>query len=332
MNHDHPADDIRPEDLLGYHLGLCEDAERVAIERAVASQASLADARMRLAATLAPLDDDTPIIPPKTLVRDVLARVEREHPVLRLPTMTPAADVRDDVTRSSFSLRDLLSLAACLLLFVGIFVPGYRAARTTSQQTLCTSNLGAIGQGAAIYNESYGSPLPLVTAIPPGASWVPRDTGNRPRVSNSQNAFRLISGGYVPPSAFLCPGRDGDKPLSLQQTQQQDFPDPRNISYSTHIVTPSLLQRPLNPAMPFISDLTPLVDSDRKLLPTDQVPQNSTSHGGRGQNVLNIGLNVRFSRTPNVGLDSDDIYRVIGVQQYNGTERPELRSDAFLVP
>jgi len=79
--------------------------------------------------------------------------------------------------------------------------------------------------------------------------------------------------------------------------------------------------------------MTPLVDENRRLIRTGNIPLNSTSHGNAGgQNVLRADLSVKWANTPNVGIDSDDIYRVIGVQQYTGQERPQLRSDAFLVP
>lgn len=52
----------------------------------------------------------------------------------------------------------------------------------------------------------------------------------------------------------------------------------------------------------------------------------------RGRNILRFYISVRYFRSLNVGIENDDICRLVDVKTYTGRECPELRSDAFLVP
>jgi len=319
-------------DLIGYHLGLCDEADRARVEHALGTGASLAQARAALDRILSPLDADVAPEPPADLVAGILDRVSDMRN--RLP-LAPLATPEAAPTGSGplFSLRELLSLAAVIAIFVSIFVPGYRTARINSQQAMCANNMRQIGTGSAQYADMFPGSLPVVSSVPDGVSWVPTVGQGIRRVSNSQNPYTLVRWRFAQPSAFRCPGRQGDFPLSCPKPEDfDDFPDPRNNSYSTQILTPYWPQQQLQLNSPLASDLTPLVDQQRRLIEYGPIPFNSTSHANRGQNVLRPNISVIFSKTPYAGIDNDDIYRVIGVQQYTGLERPHQRSDAFLVP
>ncbi len=104
-------------------------------------------------------------------------------------------------------------------------------------------------------------------------------------------------------------------------------------SYATHLILRPLHSRDLSPETPVAADMNPLAETHRSPIHIKDVPVNSRSHDGLGgQNVLRGNLSVRFFPNPNVGIQNDDIYRLIGVQEYTGLERPTLRSDAFLIP
>ncbi len=321
-------------DLLGYHLGLLDDDEAKAVEHAWGQGEALLQARASLTRLLKPLDRDDAPEPPANLVENILSRVADTQKTLPLRPLSPA--VEEGVTRGGpfFSMRDLLSLAAVIAIFVGIFVPGYRTARSNSQNAICANNLREVGAGLAGYNEQFGFPVPATGSVfSQGASWAPTDQPGTPHYRNSQNTFKLVRFNLVPSRAFNCPGRETDKPMSLADDQQHDdFPDPLNNSYSSQLLTPQISRESFVPHAPTFSDLTPLLNDQRRLKTDGPIPQNSTSHRGIGQNVLTRDGHVIFSKTPFVGIDNDDIYRVIGVQKYTGTERPQLRSDAFLVP
>jgi len=316
-------------DLIGYHLGLCDEADRARVEHAFGD--SLGRARANVARLLAPLDGDV-VSPPTDLVAGILDRVAEARNRLPLRPL-PTADAETTTASPMFSLRELLSLAAAIAMFVGIFVPGYRAAQMNSRQAACANNLRQIGNGSVKYAEMFPGSSPMLSSLPDGISWVPRARPTAARSRQSNMPYQYVRFQIVPPSALTCPGREEDAPLAAQNPQDlDDFPDPRNNSYSTQLVPQhwqAQRQQPLDIAA---ADLTPLVDQQRQLNANGPISLNSTSHSGKGQNVLRRDISVIFSRTPNVGIDNDDIYRVIGVQHYTGLERPRLRSDAFLVP
>ncbi|MEK6644495.1 MAG: hypothetical protein AABZ08_11365 [Planctomycetota bacterium] len=321
-------------DLIGYHLGLCDEADAKAIEHAWGTGDSLIQARAKLSRLLTPLDRDDIPEPPANLVEGILARVAQSQQTLPFRPLSSAMEEGATRDTSFISMRELLSLAAVIAIFVGIFVPGYRTARINSEQAICANNLREVGTGLASYNEQYNFPMPAVgNVFSQGASWAPTDQPGTPRYRNSQNTFTLVRFNFVPSRAFNCPGRESDKPMSLAGHEQyDDFPDPLNNSYSSQLVTQQFNQESFLPNAPTVSDLTPLLNDQRILNTNGPIPINSTSHRGLGQNVLTRDGRVIFSKTPLVGIDNDDIYRVIGVQRYTGMERPQLRSDAFLVP
>ena len=83
-----------------------------------------------------------------------------------------------------------------------------------------------------------------------------------------------------------------------------------------------------------LADMSPIAEGAGPRIRKDDFPANSRSHARLGgQNVLRGNLSVRFFKNPHVGIENDDIYRLIGVQEYyTGLERPMARSDAFLIP
>lgn len=321
-------------DWLGYRLDLMDEAERLAFEARIPDAARREAIGRRIDALLTPLAADDVQVP-RDLVSRVLARVEDSRSVIPFPRLEPVrpAEAHAPQKHYLFSLRELSGLAAAIAIFVGLFLPGYQTARRNAQQAVCADHLRQIGYGSAAYGQSFGLPWPVVSAPAPGASWAFAGA-EPPGYRNGQNLYRLVSGGFVPPSAVNCPGRAGDLPLaSASLAGVSDFPDPRNNSYSTCFVPSPSAARSFRPDTPVGADLTPLVDQNRRLVEPARMSMNSDSHGpARGQNVLYLDASVKFQITPHAGIDNDDIYRVIGVQRYTGHERPSQRSDAFLIP
>lgn len=322
-------------DLLGFHLGIADEAASARVASAFPTPDELAAARAAVQKVLAPLDADPVPAPPADLVAGVLDRLSDAEHTLPMPSpLTPADADRGTAGRPFLSMRDLVGLAAAILIFAGIFVPGYRSARQASQRIACANNLRVIGNGYASYAEIYGNQWPYAGAAPPGASWFRTENPDVPRVNNSRHLFVLLRHRLTPPGAFTCQGRSGDLPLSADALDGlDDFPSPFNNSYSTPLMYRPLRKGDFGEDAPLAADMTPLVDSDRRLIPVDNASRNSNSHGpSRGQNVLRRNLSVPFFRRPNVGIGNDDIYRLVGVQKYTGRERPRSRSDAFLIP
>lgn len=339
-------------DLLGFYLGIADEEARARIEAAFADDDdALTAAQARLHEILKPLNLDEVPAPPPHLVAGILDRVEQARNVI--PMRRPAAAARStkgeapaepirlaaDGSRGGrggpmLALREVVGLAAAILIFVGLFVPGYRNARTVALRNSCADNLRAVGNGYASYAAANNGQLPYAGYIPPGAYWIQPPRGGGPVVRNSQNVFNLVNHRYFGPQVLVCPGRPGDAPMPDHAVgQRNDFPDPRNNSYSPMLWIMPIRAEQLEPGTPVIGDMTPLVDDEHRLVPAGAASLNSDSHGrSAGQNVLYIDLRVEFHRTPYVGLDRDDIYRLFGVEQYTGLERPLLKTDAFLVP
>jgi hypothetical protein len=329
-------------DLLGYHLGLADEQTRARVEAAFADARQLAAARSAVQKALAPLKAVPPPVPPADLVARILNRVAEAKNTL--PMQKPrklrwgraaAADAaRGTAGRPVLAMREIVGLAAAILIFVGIFVPGYQTARSAAQRIACADHLRMIGNGYTSYAEMYGSEWPFAGAIPTRASWAATPDRTTPHVSNSRHVYVLVRGHFTPPEAFACPARPDDAPLPPDAVQNfDDFPVLQNNGYSTTFVIRPSRRDEFEPNAPLAADMTPLLDPLHRIVSAAAVSLNSDSHGkSKGQNVIRTDLSARFFRTPRVGVDDDDIYRLIGVEQYTGLERPTLKSDAFLVP
>jgi hypothetical protein len=334
-------------DLLGYHLGLADEQTRARVEAAFADARQLAAARSAVQKALAPLEAVPPPVLPADLVARILGRVAEAKNTLpmqkprklrwrRAAAAQPRAAVPQSGTagRPVLAMREIVGLAAAILIFVGIFVPGSQTARSAAQRIACADNLRMIGNGYTSYAEMYGSEWPFAGAMPARASWAATPDRTTPQVSNSRHVYVLVRGRFTPPEAFACPARPADAPLPPDAVQQfDDFPGLQNNSYSTTFVIRPSRRDEFEPNAPLAADMTPLLDPLHRIVSAAAASLNSDSHGkSKGQNVVRADLSARFFRTPRVGVDDDDIYRLIGVEQYTGLERPTLKSDAFLVP
>lgn len=322
----------KQQDLVGYHLGLLDADGRARVEEAFESRESLEAACASLQSLLAPLDAETAPRPPKDLTQGILDRVEESRSAI--PFVPAAAAERGRAGGPFIAPRELVGLAAAILIFVGIFVPGYYTARGSARKVICANNLSMLGKGYAGYAETYGSQWPFAGLVPAGTPWARTDSRDQLYARNSRHVYRLFRGAFVPAAAFICPGRPGDIVFQAgDPNAYNDFPDARNNSYATNFVAGPWRQQMFLPNMPIAAGMTPLVDQDRRLIRGRAVSANSLSHGRTGgQNVLHANLSVRFYNSPIVGGGHDDIYRLKGVQEYTGHERPQSRSDAFLIP
>jgi len=319
-------------DLLGHSLGLCDAEDRQRIEAMLPDGSQRRRVEANIRRCVAPLEADRIPSPPADLAARILDRVSQMNRTLTLPRLPAVASGETGSTRPGgtyMALREVVGLAASILLFVGILVPGLNSARLGSQRTACMQNLHAIGDGYIQYVENNGGAWPYVGPAPQNASWL---AGTPQRLSNSRHAWTLVQGRYVQPRVFADPGRAGDVPLDPAfVSDQSDFPDPRNIGIATSFVQQPWHGTTFLANQPLAADMNPLVDDPQ--CRTASQAGNSRSHGpATGQNILRHDLSVRWYTSPRAGVDGDDIYRIIGVQKYTGLERPRGESDAFLIP
>ncbi len=304
------------EDLVGYQLGICDEQQRWAVESRLGTSPEARSTADSLKRVLHPLNTYQ-VLPPATLVDNILTRVQQPQSIFKFPAKgkatVEATDAAPGGGRPVLAMRELLSLAAAIVLFVGVFVPGYQAARNNASKGLCMEQMRVLGQALNSYADSNNGMLPYSPASMLSGNIV--GTASLPKASGNLQA--LQAGNYVPGQRSLaCPG------------------DPRvangaNVYNVQVFVVPQSI-RQLVPYSPIISDPNPLVH-DGRYLPIDAL-RNSDAHGNNaGQNVLRLNGTAGWNDRPTVGVDGDDIFRVNDPRTY-AREPSRALSDAFLTP
>ncbi len=331
------AEHISDDRLLDYCLEQCDEAAQGRIADALTTDAALAARCDRLRAVLAPLDTWTTPPPPTTMVSDILDRIAAHQvSVTASPAGPPVvrAAIRDESGGGRawiISLREVLALAACLAIFAGLFGPSIKVVRHSAQRQMCASNLGQLGTGLASYASAYGGYQPY--AGPAQGPFI--DQPGRQRAPNTRHLYPLLKGGFIAgPGVLICAGRRSDVPMNEADVDRHsDFPDPRNRSFHLQYqVRPVRIRVLANPfVMPYASDANPVFEGDAFHEQVDPVSANSTSHGGRGQNVLHLDGHTGWYSRPILGTDGDSIWQIGTLRRYTGTEAPPA-TDAFMAP
>jgi hypothetical protein len=299
------------EELLGYQLGICDEQERWAVEARLHASPEAQRQVVLLQRVLAPLNAyDVPA--PTNLVSSVLDRVAQSRSIFKFPRRkVAAADGGSGGGRATMSMRELLSLAAAITLFVGVFLPGYQSARNSAARTLCLNQMRVVGGAIGSYVEANGGMLPYnagsALSGPPERSALPRAAANFQGLQQ-QN--------YIPDRRFLyCPG--GAEPCSRPEYNFQLFFAPQSAFR-------------LSPNFPIVSDPNPMVVNGR-FIPVDAL-RNADTHGANaGQIVLRLNGAAGWHDRPTVGVDGDDIFRIDHPASYSQEPGRSL-SEAFLIP
>jgi len=330
--------------LLDYHLNRLDPTQAAEVEKAVNASEKVAAQSRNLAEVTRLLDGYHTPEPPADLADSIMARINEEPSVL--PFEQPKASMTSSATGGTggmsagpaISLRELAAIAACVALFVGIFVPGYFKAQKMAYRNRCKHNLNLVMQGMAQYaeeNEGYVTYAGYV----PGGSWLPTRAPNVKRVSNTRPLFKLLQGNYVKGArVFICPADSFGRPMLADDYRKfDDFAEPANISYSfqyMNLPRGRLLER-MNPQMALLADRNPLFDgrAAHRLYPFDDRWANSMAHGdGAGQNVVYPAGDFGWYTQPTVGVNRDNIYRAGQLLRHEGTEKPTCDTDSLLVP
>src|SRR5262245_52303183 len=124
--------------LLDLHLNRLEPGEALQVEESIAASAELAAQSRALRDVLSMLDRDEAPETPGDLVESVMARVEAEPRVIPFPQKAAGAGALRSGQEISatpvLSLRELVAIAACITLFIGVFVPGYFKAQNIARR------------------------------------------------------------------------------------------------------------------------------------------------------------------------------------------------------
>ncbi len=287
--------------LVGYLLHSLDADEVSEVEDRLGRDGHLRDRLAALRKALEPLalDADVPE-PPSRLVLGTLARVAEEHcrrPGLAPPAARELPSPEYAPARLWFRRADVMGAAVLLITVGALGVPWLVRYRHEAQVTACQRNLVVFWTGLKWHADLQGD-------------------GAFPRLE--EEGPRSFAGIFVPvlndskllgPDAtILCPavgkrGPDGRSVRELTSLWEHDSP-PEFRAVIRDVGG--------NYAFPLGYWSGPHLDNENQPLMADAPGANrlgnSDNHGGRGQNVLFVGGNVRWYTVRNVGPDGDDIY------------------------
>jgi len=332
MDHDenNPVDS-----LLERHLNLQGDGDRSRFEAELRRDTELQAKSDRLGRILRPLDHWTVSSGPADLADRVLRVVEQSATSDIGATLGPACEpANPGVFRFPFfKLRDLAAAAACIILLLGVSIPGVSALRNRSQRALCANNLSGIFQGVGAYQADYAGTLPFA-GFAQNAAWLPGGNNRSRYASNSRHVYLLLKHRFVArPQTFLCPCAEDAEAMNVADTANyDDFASARNICYdSLNLAGASPNIRPAA-TIAYLSDANPLFVGARFNEGLDPQIANSPAHRGRGQTILILDGHAEYLRSPIYGRHRDNVWVIEGVRRYAGNEVPTRPDDAFLVP
>jgi len=327
--------------LLDLYLGQLTPEQRVELERRIATDPALARQNEALATVFRALDCAATPTPPENLADRVAARVAAVDPPRVVPT--PDASTLDEeefprLLPRIYSLREVIAVAAMIVLAIGLGVPSVLHVRERNQRMLCSNNLAQLGRGLQTYAASFGDSLPFAGWNPRHMSWQPTNDPNVETVPNRRHIYPLLPSGHVRTLWFVCPGGDDVAMPDEQVRHRDDFIESRNLSYAYQNmagVRPSLLDSPDLPILadnnPCFDDGRPLFDALTRLGMHDPAKSNSRAHRGAGQNILTLDGRVIWKDTPNCGINGDNIWTLDKVREYTGREGPQSKTDSHLL-
>ncbi len=325
---------VRDDALLDFALNQCAPDETERIARALQNDAEMKNRLELIKNVLAPLDTWTTPPPPASMVSDILDHIaaHQNQAADDQATTIPFEQSEGRGLGGIISLRELVALAACILIFVGILFPGLRLARQNSRMRTCASQMRALGVGASSYAAANSGFLPYAGTS--NGPWLVRR--GQPRGSNRRHLIPIFRGRFlVNPKLLQCPGDDG-KPTADVQDQQEDNEwsilrrSNINVQFMDKPVRITMVVRPF--VMPYISDANPLFAGGQFNEDVDPATTNSPSHGGQGQNILHFDGSVGWLSSPMLNRTGDNIWQIGTLRRYQGTEQPQQTTDAFMTP
>ncbi|MCA9281967.1 MAG: hypothetical protein H6812_11005 [Phycisphaeraceae bacterium] len=247
------------------------------------------------------------------------------------PIQMPPVSAEETGTRGwSFRLRDVLSIAAVLLIGISVMWPMLVASREQARMIRCADNSGRAGVGFTSFATDHDGRLPQTA----GLGSVPWWNVGEETASNSSNLYRLADLGYVQFADLACPGNP-DACTCPSHEAARDWKSLEQVSYSYQI--PASIRPLLQPGdmVVLMADRSPVI---LRAIRGEAIDPDALSpnHGGRGQHVLMSDGSIRLLLTPH--LDSGDNIWLPGsvegdaVPTLSGFERPSDATDAFVGP
>lgn len=346
MEYERPDTESSAYRLIDLHLEQLDREEAQPLKSRIAASPELTAQDRAVRDVFRALDTYRVEEPPDDLSDRIMGYIDRQTaalPFRKTQSAVPAGAAHQLAAIPVLSLRELIAIAACITLFVGIFVPGYFKAQNIAARSRCQINLASVGAGAAAYAEANDGYLPQPAYVR-GGSWLPTTAPNVPRVSNTQPMYMLRRHGYVKSArVFICPQALKDRRARPMRTDDykafSDFAEPLNCTYSFQYMNVSQGRNieGMDPRMALVADRNPFFAENALSLVTanahgEDVINSPLHENGAGQNVLFVTGEARWVTRPDVGVDGDDIYRAGELMRYVGTETPRSETDNFLVP
>lgn len=246
-------------------------------------------------------------------------------------------------TFERFNLRDVIGIAASIILLIGVVSPILAGARAEARKQSCRSNMMGAGIGFSAYAADYQYALPVADVVDEtgaGGNWI----ASR---ANSANLFRLAKTGYSSLATLCCPGNSkAGKCESLLASE--NWPDRESTSFSYQNLIASDRRAKWGDdgrIMVILSDRSPFIETGPCGKRPCSVDANSECHGPEGQNVLvsdgsgiwltqatfngdNIWLPENLQKNCRNGNDASGVHTVITL---SGDEVPDHQWDTMLV-
>ncbi len=327
--------------LLDLHLGHLSTAEQAEFRRLISDDPALAAQDRALTTVFHALQSVQDEAMPADLSARVAARVRAAGPSPRV--VRPADELTEAVERSGRriirlgNLRDIVAVAAMIVLAVGVGVPSLMHMRERQQRMGCSWNLAQIGRGIQQYASTFNASLPFA-GWDGQSSWQPSSDPSIVTVPNRRHVYPLLRQAYVAdPRLFVCPSHGGVPMPQEAIAQHNDFLEGRNMSYAYQNMAGVRPSANDDPRLPIMADENPLFDNglplfDARRLSWRQPEQaNSRAHGGAGQNLLTLDGRVMWVTTPFSGVDGDNIWILVNVNDYTGREGPLSSTDSHLL-
>lgn len=356
-----PVEDL----ILDRHLGQIDEDDRAWLAARMDQDAALRAQDDAAGRVLQRLDAHAASPAPSNLTEKVLRFVEAnraegatervrsqaagvadsDNEPARLQGMAMASDGGYPGRTIRFSLRDLLAVAACIGLFLGVMIPTMQRLHSHARRVQCVGNLESISQALSAYGREFGGALPHAGTVM-GASWLYAPPAGAPHLSNSRHPYLLVGFGYLPQeSKFRCPSSaatPGVESRSLSgaadtarvaaTAPRDDFADPASCSYDSLNMAgpaPNLFDAP---QQAYMSDANPLFVNGVFRESVNPNNTNSPLHdAGTGQNVLQLDGSVNWLTSP-FRTRRDNLWLAGDLHRYTGTEAQSDADDAFLVP
>ncbi len=329
------------ESLIDLHLGRLSPEEAERLQARIAGLPELEARSRRCRELLNALESCEAPPTPSDLVERVLDRVARSQALIPFPAAgssseggLPSGIERGGLRTPILALRELITIAACVALFLGVLVPGFYKARETSRRSVCRQNMQQVYGGLASYAQTHAGFLPNAGAVP-GGSWLRVRIPGVLRASNTRHAYLLVRDGFVNARAFVCPAAGGVVMRADDYRAADDFAEPGNCTYSlqnSNVARPLPLSR-LPGQMVYFGDGNPSFNTYGVHYIDPTALENSSAHNvNAGQNVLYLDGRTGWATRPTVGVNNDHIYRAGALARYIGVEVPQSPTDTFLVP